>query len=296
MKASTTFDDIIRTDEPRWRRDHLPLGARLILGNLAQKSLARDLALELGLEVSSTYLARCPLSVVIQRLNEIETAVIKPDRASGSVGVLLLQKVEGRFRNILSGEYVDLNGIANHLSRVREKHRLEDSWIVEELLLPADHEVRPIDDIKIYCFYGRPVVILQRRNLWNGRRRDVAYKWYDPTWKEVATGKYTNKISPSMESPINKDALLKTAMSASMKLPTPFMRIDLYDASRGVIFGEFTPTPGDRTSWNAAWDARLVAEWKDAARRLSDDIAKGHRRDEIDRLIKLSVRWKHALK
>lgn len=60
MNASTTFDDIIRIHEPEWHKEHLPPKARWTLGQLASKTIARDLALELGLEVLTVHLQGAP--------------------------------------------------------------------------------------------------------------------------------------------------------------------------------------------------------------------------------------------
>ena len=72
-----------------------------------------------------------------------------------------------------------------------------------------------------------------------------------------------------------RQELLATAEAAASALCYPFIRIDLYDTSRGVVLGEFTPGPGRRYAFLPDWDVRLSRRWREAAAALEEGIGSG---------------------
>src|SRR5690606_313352 len=96
--------------------------------------------------------------------------------------------------------------------------------------------------------------------------------WYGPDFREIRTGKYDDKWAADLQPPHDAERLVAAARSASSRLLFPFMRIDLYSTSRGVVFGEFTPQPGTPEAFNAETSHRLAAAWLDAERRWKEHI------------------------
>ncbi len=69
--------------------------------------------------------------------------------------------------------------------------------------------------------------------------------------------------------------MLAIAERISAKLCYPFIRVDLYDTSRGPVVGELTPGPGRRYAFSPQWDARLSQRWLEVARVLETGIRSG---------------------
>ena len=65
------------------------------------------------------------------------------------------------------------------------------------------------------------------------------------------------------------------AEAAASQTCYPFLRVDLYDTSRGIVFGEFTPGPGPRSGFNAEWEARLAKRWLEAAKTRENGLHSG---------------------
>ncbi len=57
--------------------------------------------------------------------------------------------------------------------------------------------------------------------------------------------------------------------------PPNTIRIDLYDTTRGIVLGEFTPGPSRRDVCNAKWDARLTKRWFEAVAEIEAGVRSG---------------------
>lgn len=57
-------------------------------------------------------------------------------------------------------------------------------------------------------------------------------------------------------------AFREAASKVARHVPTPFVRVDLYEAQDGPVFGEITPIPAGGTSqFVPEWDERLGRLW-----------------------------------
>jgi hypothetical protein len=109
--------------------------------------------------------------------------------------------------------------------------------IVEEYLTAGPDHNFPMD-IKLFCFGGEPFCI-QHVDRWTG-----SYYWYDKFWNPLHDQiNLLGKTGTRVKMPRNLDEIIKTGEILSKAYDYPFVRIDLYNTSDGLYFGEFTPTP-----------------------------------------------------
>jgi hypothetical protein len=108
--------------------------------------------------------------------------------------------------------------------------------MVEELLLSPSGSL-PCD-YKLYCFHGEPQyiqVIDRPRNY---------QSWYDTSWAMLKDQmQLAYKQGPPEPRPDELEELIYWGRRLSRAYDHPFVRVDLYVTSRGVVFGEFTHTP-----------------------------------------------------
>ncbi len=92
-------------------------------------------------------------------------------------------------------------------------------------------------DFKIYCFNGRPELILTVAD----RSTAVRYAMYDPDWRGVDV--FNEDVLPNdrTQRPDCFEALLEHA--AALSEPFPFVRADFYVDDGKPLFGELTFTP-----------------------------------------------------
>lgn len=139
--------------------------------------------------------------------------------------------------------------------------------------MPVDGSVGLIEDYKLYCFAGRVELILHKQPL--GSAQETYNRIYTRDWTPVNVG-LEDQDDVIVEAPINGARLVQVAEYASSRLCYPFIRIDLYDTSRGIVLGEFTPGPGRAHDFNAEWDERMSTRWVEAASRLKEGIRAGN--------------------
>ena len=99
--------------------------------------------------------------------------------------------------------------------------------------------INPIDYM-FYCIKGEVICIFVNQKGVNGFKR---YDIYNTDWQIL--GWYANEIEDrhSIEKPPNFEQMLKIAKDLSQS--HNFVRVDLYNASGKIYFGEFTFTPVD---------------------------------------------------
>src|SRR5699024_12457653 len=66
-----------------------------------------------------------------------------------------------------------------------------------------------------------------------------------------------------------------TLFRSSSEIPVPFLRIDFLRGEDGLIFGEFTPKPGNYDEFDERTDQLLGDYFLDAEARLVDDLLNG---------------------
>lgn len=240
-------------DHPVWRHN--------------DKVSARRLAHLSGVRPPELFAGPCRLSLLTP---PAVPAVLKPVHGCSARGVHLLVPAGDRYRELMSGtmmtwEQVTLSALAaKHTARnqtlIRRGHpdATRPPWLLEELILWGG---KAACDWKIFTFGHEPAVALQI-----SRTPARTYvKWWDAhTWDDlgnihpVRTWTYNKSLTP----PADPAALCEAARKVARHVPTPFVRVDLYEAQDGPVFGEITPIPAGGTSqFVPEWDERLGRLW-----------------------------------
>jgi hypothetical protein len=270
--AAASFGALV-ADRKRWLFSTLPPAAAALHWDIFAKDSQKRLARRLGLEVAHDYASGVTLDAAWRCIDDLglDRFVIKPVSSYSAIGCRSLVRDGDRFLDLRTGRRLRPAPLQRALRRELVRGR-DDAWIVEELLLPADGSLRPIEDYKLYCFGGKVELILHKRALRGRARYRAQHSTRD--WTPVNVG-LDDHDDPLAVAPLHGDRIVATGEWAASQLCYPFIRIDLYDTSRGIVLGEFTPGPGRAYGFNATWNARLVRRWHEAAAAIEDGIRSG---------------------
>ena len=94
-------------------------------------------------------------------------------------------------------------------------------------------------DYKIYCFNGIPKFI----DVCHEREKGLKVDLYDLGWIKQSVDKGNGMSDRILPRPVNYEYMLEIARTLSA--PFPHSRIDLYEVSGKVFFGEITLSPGN---------------------------------------------------
>lgn len=202
---------------------------------------------ELGVKRPETYAFNQPLASIKPRLG----SVLKPENGSSSQGVFIFDDHGGAFE-VRTGESLATfdQVLTKARSMIHQGAIKTDSWLLEEFIgdFEGGKPLPPVD-LKFYCFYGEVGFVLEVE-----RANQTRYcEWY-PDGRLAETGRYADKsfIGTGFTS-----EQLESAKRISKATKTPFMRIDFIKSRQAFSFGEFTPRPGQFSSFNKAFDRYL---------------------------------------
>ncbi|WP_248624394.1 ATP-grasp fold amidoligase family protein [Enterococcus cecorum] len=109
-----------------------------------------------------------------------------------------------------------------------------EQYISEDGNVPVDY--------KIYCFNGKPDVILVCKDRFMGNSNRARYQFYDQSWNYLPLNRDDDKLPKfDIPKPKNLDKMLEIATSLSEDFI--FSRIDLYNIDGKIYFGEITLSP-----------------------------------------------------
>lgn len=230
-----------------WNRGEMPQRFR----ELADKYAVRA---HVARTVGSDYLipllwhGKDPREIPFERLRT--KYVIKPSHASEQVIVVdeppdrvdIIRKVSGW----LAKDYY-------WRGREYQYYQLKPRIMIEECLTDQDGSL-PLD-YKLYCFNGRPELILVRNHT-----HDIS-PFFDTTWNLLELSCEEGTPRPCMPKPTNLDEMIVAA--AKLSTGFGFARVDLYNVKGRVYFGEltFTPAGGHLKFSPDDWDAKLGKKW-----------------------------------
>ncbi len=261
-------------DRKQWLFETLPPDAASyhydIFAKVSQKRLAR----RLGLSVARDYVERAPLAealATVERLG-LERFALKPDSSHNAVGFRRIVRVGDGYHDLGSGKRGSLRWLERSLRREVAARGRADAWVVEELLMPPDGPDAPVEDYKFYCFGGVTEIILHKWPAPNGV--GTQRNWYARDWSPIVVS-VRGPGEGVPRAPLAGAQLVDVAERAASRLCYPFIRMDLYDTSRGVVFGEFTPGPGLINAFTDAWSERLRLRWLEAEAALRERIRSG---------------------
>lgn len=174
--------------------------------------------------------------------------VLKPDMGVGSHGVKYFSvDASGKVESYITKSRLRTSEFFAHF----QKWDKYEDWIVEELLLPR--EGATLIDYKFYAFKGMVPLVLAKKNV-------RAYRWFNNSGESIITGRYSDRIDESIPLPENFEMMLKEASRISASLPFDFCRVDMFDASKGIVLGELTPQPArPNEEFDEYWESLLIS-------------------------------------
>ncbi|MBU9712950.1 ATP-grasp fold amidoligase family protein [Evansella tamaricis] len=197
-----------------------------------------------------------------------EGIVIKPLEGAGSRGVYLVfqdKKIQDIRRSRVLKNFEELKESMKKDLSLNWVYK--DEWIIEELIMEDINTTTQARDIKFYCFYGKVALVLEIV-----RFPELRYCWWLPTGETISTGKYEDNLFVGSGISDNE---IKMAADLSIKIPAPFIRIDFLRSDGELVFGEFTPKPGNYDEFNNNIDVMLGQYFLDAESRLYSDLLSG---------------------
>lgn len=170
-----------------------------------------------------------------------ERCVVKTSHSGGAEGVRVIHsKGECDLAEVYKAMSASMND--DYGARLGQPHYIgiKPRLIVEELLVNAGGDVSaPLDDYKIFCINGSPVVLnaIGERDI---KRHTALDQYYSLDmellpWERQQVGRTVRRPDSLKE---------MVALAGKLAAPFPFVRVDFYDTTRGVVFGELTFTPG----------------------------------------------------
>ncbi len=229
---------------------------------LNRKDLGSSFARMCGIQTPQVYGINLKFLNIAYRNN----IVIKPTDGAGSNGVFLVYsstKIYDVKNKVFYSSWAELECVVElYLTKTGRP----DSWIVEDFIRLEDGGAP--NDLKFYCFYGKAPLALEvvRSN------KGTKYCWWNRRLNVVNTGKYSNFLF--RPSPFDSD-FFNVADELSLKIPLPFIRIDFFKLESEMVFGEFTPQPGNFHMFDTKTDTWLGKEYAEARGRLISDLYRG---------------------
>lgn len=204
----------------------------------------------------------------LSEIDERENIVIKPVDGAGARGVYLVYQNDDIIDIREAKAVPNFAVLRRNMERDLEAGRVEeDAWLVEELIA-ENYETRiPARDVKFYCFYGKVGIVLEII-----RYPELKYCWWTANGERVSTGKY--EYSSFKGKGISAEEI-KMAEEISREVPAPFVRIDFLRGKDELVFGEFTPKPGNYDDFDLPTDKWLGDFYLEAEARLEEDLLNG---------------------
>lgn len=202
-----------------------------------------------------------------------DLVVIKAAYGSTSRGVLPLRRVEGGWRVATHETTITGDQISADLSDRLAEGRIRGPFTAEEFLDPDGTGTPPVD-AKFFAFYGDVQVVVLRRSDDHGNTKRTRHRILDVNGHDLLDAWAGHPTVKEIPVPEVLDELVDVAGRLSKALRVPFTRIDLYEVSGRIVFGEITPRPGN--NWfGPELDVVLGDAWERAQVRLWRDIADG---------------------
>lgn len=109
--------------------------------------------------------------------------------------------------------------------------------VVEELLINKDNPEAGVNDYKIFCYNGNPEYLVVDVDRYIGHKRN----FYKADWTRMDVSSDCPQADRDIPKPENFEEMLSIASQLSADFP--FVRVDLYNVSGKIYFGELTFYP-----------------------------------------------------
>jgi hypothetical protein len=241
--------------------------------NLTRKLTSYAFASSHGVEIPQIFgLWKSPEDIAWDELPD--TVVVKSARGTGSRGVLPLRRHGDGWITITTSDEVEPQALVARLRERADRDLIGGPYFAEELLGGGAGNVLPVD-VKIHAFFGEVSHVLLRHVTVHGSATPNTFRVIFPDGRDAGPVVDGLDHDPGIPAPKHLDELCATAARLSLGIPQAFVRVDLYDLDGRIVFGEFTPRPGDPMYYGPRLDERIGRIWERANRRVLDDIAGG---------------------
>lgn len=221
------------------------------------------------------------LDETIYKINTIpkrESIVVKPIDAAGARGVYLIHEENYIFDVRNSKVLTSFSELQNAMIRDLESGAVtEDAWLLEQLIYENKKQIIPARDLKFYSFYGKVALVLEIV-----RDPEIRHAWWTRDGKRIGTGKYDATLFAGQGV---AEEEIEQVEQLSAAVPAPFLRIDFLKSESGLVFGEFTPKPGNYDEFDMETDAWLGDYFVEAEARLVEDLLNGKTFPEYTRFV-----------
>ncbi|WP_427384139.1 ATP-grasp fold amidoligase family protein [Janibacter sp. G56] len=201
--------------------------------------------------------------------------VLKSVKGFSSQGVYPLQRIPGGFEVIGKAGLRTPPDLTRALKGREATRRIQAPYFAEEVLEEAGHPGALPMDIKLYAFYGEVGHVLLRQMSEHANLRTAHWQYLDRDGRDLGDITEGRTLNPDLTAPANLPAFVEIAERLSVAVPTPMIRVDLYDTPKGIYMGEMTVLPGGRQHYRDDHDERLGRMWERADARLQHDLTKG---------------------
>lgn len=206
-----------------------------------------------------------------------DTFVLKPAFSSSSFGVMVLERQGNKYYDHLRRRELSVEAIAAEQQTLADKSpNLKHLWMVEDRIIDVLDSPVP-DDYKFFTFQGE--IGLIHRTIRDPKKNLHAF--FDGNFDPIddpddlliePNRKIIEKVVE--DRPEGWEAMLNVAKRISVAVPSPFVRVDMYNTHDGPVFGEFTLVPGtfyyeDREKMTPVLSYRMGYLWGEAKKRLA---------------------------
>jgi hypothetical protein len=205
-----------------------------------------------------------------------DSFVLKTLHGAASRGVLPLVRRGNKYLDLLATARGPMSPaeIEAYLRQQKQAGKVSSRLTIEELI-PSPHNSQPTlaPDLKLYCFYGAVGLVMVRTTNGSRDRHSFQYRHFDEHGADLGEALIGRNVNRSVPAPLHLDELVEAGRMLSAAIPSPFARIDFYENSDSIIFGEITPRPGGPQRPRPDLDIRLGTLWEEAEARLVNDLA-----------------------
>lgn len=217
---------------------------------------------------------------VWSRLEEIDLSglpdefVLKGEIGSSGKGVFPLRRVDAERFQLVGGEetytrdsLVDL--LTGHPS-------VWGPYFAEEFLTQRVAGEQIPDDVKIYACYGQVLMVMLRQMPLHADLSTARYRYLDAQGRDLGSDAAPDRtVHSSIPAPEPFADFVRLAEHLSRAVALPFIRVDVYDTTRGPVLGELTRSPGGSQRYRNDLDAAWGLAWDEAQWRLELDVVDG---------------------
>lgn len=259
-RASPSFyNRVQQRRRVHWKaREHY--GHKAALWDWETKVGARGLAQRAGVAVTDLLQGPCDVEEINLEVLP-DRFVIKPNWGAGGQGVQVLSRNGdgSRYFDAASRTFLTAREVLD--KSVRGGRSETSSVIVESSV--AEDDTLPYD-WKVFTFFGEAHLVLQVARGAGAPR----HRYLSRSWKDLGSIRIRERADQTMSGPSMPDQIIAAAESVSKILPTPFVRVDVYEHAGRVVFGEVAARPGGSQHYCRRIDRLLGQAWEDAEVRL----------------------------